>query len=213
MLTLSLELFLKGILLGLLASMPMGPVGVLCVQKTVSKGRITGFTSGLGASLADSMYAFMAAFGVSYITDFMIKNQIIIQSVGVIVLAFIGIQMVGKSPLKQFRTMQVEHQKKNLASSFLAVFLLTLTNPLTIIFFGSAFTMLNVFKTEAPVHLHLFLIAGVFAGTALWWFGLSTLVGRFRERFRLRNLVYINRISGLLILILTLGLAIRLFFL
>ncbi len=208
----AIALLLKGILLGIIVSVPMGPVGVLCIQRTVNRGKITGIISGLGAAFADSIYSFLAAFGVSFITDFLQKNQITFQLIGIIALLFLGIQMIQRDPIKQFRYKNFGARGATHIKNFASVFFITLSNPLTILFFGTAITMMGIFDNKFTTLNGLMLVAGVFAGAGLWWFGLSSIVNRFRKKFRLRKLVYLNYISGAIIIGLTLIIGIRLFF-
>lgn len=198
-----IEFLLKGLVVGLIVSIPMGPVGVLCIQKTVNKGRILGFLSGVGAASADTIYAIVAAFGVSYITNFLDKHQATMQIVGIIIFLYLGIRMVSNNPIKQYRYHQSSTRKRNIVKDFLSVFFITLTNPLTIIFFGAAFATLGLLNTiEHPINAYL-LILGIFVGASSWWFTLTSLVNIFRKKFRLRNIFIINRLSGYVIIALS----------
>ncbi len=211
-----IDFFLKGLLVGIFVSAPMGPVGVLCVQRTVSKGRIKGFFSGLGAATADTFYAFLAAFGISFVSNFLTENQKLFQIIGVSVLLFIGVRMILKNPIKEFReNHKNKHviKKRHLVKDYIAVFFLTISNPLTILFFGAAFTMFGLLTmAESPTDSYL-LVMGIFTGACLWWFFLTTMVARFKKRFNLRSMFVINRVSGIIILILTLSAIIKFFFL
>lgn len=198
-----MEFLLKGILVGILVSAPMGPIGVLCIQKTVNKGRFIGFFSGLGAATADTIYAILATFGVTYITDFLSRNQILFQIIGIAVLLFLGFRMIFNNPIKQYRYYRSGLKKRNFIKDYVSVFFLTISNPLTIIFFGAAFTMLGLFVGEQINNYNYFLVLGVFAGASAWWFLLTSLVDKFRKRFRLRNILVINRVSGIVIVVLS----------
>lgn len=198
-----MEFLLKGILVGILVSAPMGPIGVLCIQKTVNKGRFIGFFSGLGAATADTIYAILATFGVTYITDFLSQNQILFQIIGIAVLLFLGFRMIFNNPIKQYRYYRSGLKKRNFIKDYVSVFFLTISNPLTIIFFGAAFTMLGLFVGEQINNYNYFLVLGVFAGASAWWFLLTSLVDKFRKRFRLRNILVINRVSGIVIVVLS----------
>ena len=208
----SLEFFLKGLLIGVIVSAPMGPIGVLLVQKTVNKGRTIGFLSGLGAATADTFYAIIAVFGVTFITNFLAKNQLLFQIVGVTVLLILGIRMVFNDPVKQLRLSQMHYKKRTAVKDYLSVLFLTISNPLTIIFFGAAFTMLGLFANNDSHRNNLFLVAGIFSGAVLWWFLLTYIVNIFRKRFRLRNIFILNRISGIVIIALSVLAIIKFFF-
>jgi len=194
------EFLFKGLLVGILVSAPMGPIGVLCVQKTVNKGKFLGFFSGLGAATADTLYAILAAFGVSYVTNFLSKHQTAFQIVGIIVLLFLGIRMVFNNPIKQYRYYRSNKTKKSAITDYISVFFLTISNPLTIIFFGAAFTMLGLLTQTVSNNNNLLLVAGIFFGASFWWFVLTSFVDIFRKRFRLRNIFVLNRVSGILII-------------
>lgn len=206
---LSIEFFLKGILVGLLVSAPMGPIGVLCVQKTLNKGRFLGFFSGLGAATADTTYAILAAFGISYITSFLEEYRIMMQIIGIVVLIFLGIKMLVRTQEKQFRYYRSGSHKSNAITDFISVFFLTISNPLTIIFFGAAFSMLGLLSDKVGGNLSL--VSGIFSGAVMWWFALTYSVDAFRKKFSLRSILMLNRISGALIIILSIALAIKFF--
>ncbi len=199
----NVEFFLKGLLVGILVSAPMGPIGVLCVQKTVNKGKLLGFISGLGAATADTLYAMMAAFGVTYITNFLSDNQIAFQVVGIIVLLFLGFRMIFSNPIKQYRYYRTSSRKRNAIKDYISVFFLTISNPLTIIFFGAAYTMLGLFSDGESQNNNLLLVVGIFIGASLWWFMLTSVVNIFRKKFRLRNIFMLNRVSGIVIICLS----------
>ncbi len=200
----NVEFFLKGLLVGILVSAPMGPIGVLCVQKTVNKGKLLGFFSGLGAATADTFYAILAAFGVTFITNFLSKNQVAFQIVGIIILIFLGFRMIFKNPIKGYRYHRTSGKKRNAIKDYVSVFFLTISNPLTIIFFGAAFTMLGLLSNTESQNNNLLLVAGIFFGASLWWFLLTSVVNIFRKKFRLRNIFMLNRVSGIVIICLSL---------
>jgi threonine/homoserine/homoserine lactone efflux protein len=191
------SIFLQGMVIGILVSIPMGPIGVLCVQRTLQQGRQSGLISGLGAASADSFFAAIAGFGLTFIADFFQVHQFIIMLIGAAVLIYFGLRLFFTNTIKQAR--KHRFKKANHVSDFISVFFLTLSNPITIIFFGVVFAGLGIVKTN---HNSLFiLIAGIFAGAISWWFLLSSLVNIFRRYFRLRILFYINRFAGILIVL------------
>jgi threonine/homoserine/homoserine lactone efflux protein len=209
----NIEFFLKGLLVGIIVSAPMGPIGVICVQKTVNKGHFLGFLSGLGAATADTFYAILAAFGVTFITNFLSKNQLLFQVIGIMVLIFMGFRMVFNNPIKQYRYHRSSGKKKGALKDYISVFFLTISNPLTIIFFGAAFTMMGLLTEVDSQRNNLLLVAGIFAGASFWWFLLTYVVNIFRKRFRLRNIFIMNRISGIIIIILSIAAVVNFFFL
>ncbi len=206
----SIEIILKGLLVGLIVSAPMGPIGVLCVQKTINKGRLQGFISGLGAATADTSYAVLAVFGVNFITDFMNSNRFLFQIAGVVVLLFLGFKMLIKNPIQEYRYYRTP-RRTGIIGDYISVFLLTVSNPLTIIFFGVAFSMLNLMTDESTMQNSVTLVWSIFAGAVLWWFTLTYVIDIFRKHFRLRSIVWLNRISGIAIIVGTLVLAVKFF--
>ena len=167
----------RGILIGLMVSVPLGPMGVLIIQKTLQKGALAGFVAGMGAACADLFYATVAAFGLGFVINVIQTHELILQIIGGIFLIIVGLKIYFDNPLKQIR-MKKRVTKKGLLGDFLTLFFLTVSNPVAIVVFMA-----------------------VFAG-ALWWYTLSTLVNIFRKKFRLRVLITINRVSGVLITVL-----------
>lgn len=208
----SVEIILKGLLVGLIVSAPMGPIGVLCVQKTINKGRLQGFISGLGAATADTTYAVLATFGVTFITDFLSNNQLFFQIAGVIVLLFLGFKMLLKNPIQEYRYYRTP-KRTGIIGDYISVFFLTVSNPLTIIFFGVAFSMLGLMGDESTLRNGITLVWSIFAGAVLWWFTLTYVIDIFRKHFRLRSIVWLNRISGIAIIVLSLAMAVKFFLL
>ena len=198
-----LEVFLKGLIVGVGASIPLGPVGVLCIQKTISKGRFAGFFTGLGASISDTFYSALSLLGLFMVDSFLDQYKAWVLLFGGIVIALIGIRVYRSNPVKQIK------QKQGGGSRFkdmLESLAITITNPgsIFLIFAMMAAVRLDVsdYTLEtAPVAVRILLLA-IFLGTALWWFSLTSLVSIFRKKFRLKQLIVINRISGIVIILL-----------
>ncbi|MDR2802124.1 MAG: LysE family translocator [Prevotellaceae bacterium] len=190
----------KGILVGLGASIPLGPIGVLVVQRTISKGRHSGFISGLGAATADTIFAALAILSLAFVQRLFNANENWFLMGGGLLVAGIGLSVYLSNPVKQLR------RKKQASRSFedyISVFILTISNP------GATFLMLALFALvgvnidkESGVLNIAIVLWGVVLGAAAWWFFLSWLINRFRHRFRIRQLWYINRIAGIVIIIL-----------
>ncbi len=204
-------LVLKGALVGLAASAPLGPIGVLCVQKTISKGRTIGFLAGMGAAFADTVYAIIAAFGLGFFQKILTDNQSWIQIVGLVVLFFLGLNIFRSNPTRQIR-LRNSQKYQGVFGDFISVFVLTLSNPLTVIFFGASIAAIGVYEEGHPLYAQFFVVCGVFAGAVLWWFSLTGLVSLFRHKFRLKQLWWMNKISGGIIILLTIVAAITLMF-
>ena len=191
----------RGMLIGLMVSVPLGPMGVLIIQKTLQKGALAGFISGLGAAFADLFYATVAVFGLGFVVNLIQSHELLLQILGGIVLIIIGLIIYFRNPLKQIR-MRKRVSKKGLLGDFATLFFLTVSNPVTIVVFMAVFAGASVFGDAPSFKIELFVLAGILLGGSLWWYTLSTLINIFRKKFRLRVLITINRISGILITIL-----------
>lgn len=201
-----LLIFIKAILIGLAASVPLGPLGIMCIQKTLSKGRWSGFAVGLGASLGDTFYAAISLFSISFVSTFLDNNRDWVMFVGGLIIFFIGLQIAIKNPIKDLQQRKVRSIHFE-AQDVLRGLLMTLSNP------GALVLMLGLFAFfglglndigDKPIAVAV-VIGGILLGTLGWWFLLSTGINLFRKRFRLRQLIIINRISGTLIALLGLA--------
>ena len=201
---------IKGIIVGIAVSAPMGPIGVLCVQKTVNKGKALGFYSGLGAATADTFYAIITAFGLTYITNFLLRHQLYFEVIGISVLLVLGLKMFFSNPVKQFKANKRPKRKRGVFSDYISTFFLTISNPLTIIFYGTAYAALGLIG-DTDEGSSYFLIAGIFSGATLWWYVLTTVVNLYRHKFKLKIIWNINRISGIAIITLSCFAIIQLF--
>jgi len=204
-----IEFIIKGIIVGIVISAPLGPLGILTIQRTINKGLLSGFISGVGAAFADIIYAAIAGFGISIIANFLETNQLIIRVVGGILIAGVGIRIFYSNPVKQIRKQRA--QKTNFISDFISSFLITITNPLTVIVFGAAFAGLGL-KESNSGSVVTYALIGVFSGALLWWGGLTVLVNIFRKKIRLRNLWWINKITGSLIVVFGIIIILSIFF-
>ena len=185
---------LKGFIVGLGASIPLGPLGVLCVQKTLSKGRNSGFITGLGASFSDTLYAAISLLGLAFIENLIDKNKDIVMIIGGAIIIYIGIRIFFTNPIKQIR--QKNTNKKHV-QDFIEAFLMTVTNPGAIFLILGLLAAVGININDDEVRPSVVVILlGVFMGTVTWWFTLSTGINVFRKKFRIRQLVMINRVSG-----------------
>jgi len=194
-----LEFIIRGIIIGLLASIPLGPIGVLCIQRTINKGQKYGFASGMGAAISDTIFAAIAGFSLSFIINFIDEQRIIFQLVGGVVVLILGIKIFITNPVKQLR--KNKRKKSSLFEDFISVFFLTLSNPLAIfLFIGfiAAWGGSNSSEQHSIIST-IFLLIGVLLGGMTWWFSLTWIVNRFRKKFGLKQLWWINKITGLII--------------
>jgi threonine/homoserine/homoserine lactone efflux protein len=188
-------LFFEGIIVGFLIATPIGPIAVLCIQRTLNQGRIHGIVSGLGAATADAIYSFIAAFGLTVISNFLVKEQMWLRLGGGLFLCYMG--------LKVFRTKLVQQAVSgnniNYIGNYVSAFFLTLTNPATFLAFAAIFAGLGLVSTTGQYVSAGLLIAGVFVGSGLWWFTLSGITGIFLKKLGYDKLALLNKISGIII--------------
>lgn len=201
---------IKGIIIGISVSAPLGPIGVLCIQRTLNKGFKSGFISGFGAAVADIIYAVIAGFSITFISDFLIENQTYFRIIGGLFLIFIGYRIFSSNPAAQIRKLRTKGN--NYYRDFLTSFLVTVSNPITILAFGAIFASFNLIDKETGSIPIVVLILAIFSGAILWWLCLILIVTIFKQRIRLRNLLWINRITGILIIIFALVVIISVFF-
>ena len=197
--------FLQAILIGLAASIPLGPLGIVCIQRTLDKGRWAGFAVGVGSSVGDTIYASIALFSVQFISEFLERNRSWVMLIGGLIIMFIGLQIAVKNPIKDLRQRKIDTVSMN-AKDIFRGFLMTITNPgaLVLMLGLFAFFGLDLGANWRPAAVAI-VLAGIFLGTALWWFVLSSGISLFRKRFRLRQMLIINRISGSVIALLGLA--------
>jgi len=195
-----LETFLKGIAAGLLIAAPVGPVGVLCVHRTLAWSRIHGLVSGLGAAIADALFAAIVAFGLSFISDFLLAQQHWLRLGGGVLLLLLGV----KNLLSKPRTKEIEELPRSLTGDFVSALALTATNPITILSFLGVFAALGVGGGGALGEPDA-LVLGVFIGSALWWLALTGGVAMVRQAMEALYLRQIHIISGALLIVFGIG--------
>ncbi len=187
-------LLFRGFLIGISIAAPVGPIGVLCIRRTLADGKLSGFLSGMGAASADMVYGAVAAFGLTIITDLLVENTFWLRILGGSFLLYLGIKTFLEKPASH----ATQANQSGYFGAYLSTFFLTITNPMTILSFAAIFagTMLAQ-KTSSP----MVLVAGVFSGSATWWLALSLGVGLMRDRLNSNHMAWINRISGTIIII------------
>ncbi len=188
-------LFLKGVLIGFSIAAPVGPIGVLCIMRTLNGGRLSGLVTGLGAATADGVYGCVAGFGVTLVTGFLVEQQAFLRLVGGVFLIYLGVRSFFSKPAQK----PVQINDRGLLRDYGSTFFLTLTNPMTIISFGAVFASFGVGQGSRGHLAALVLIAGIVTGSALWWLILSLGVGVFRTRIRVTYLGFVNRAAGIVI--------------
>ena len=192
---LSLPYFLRGLIIGFSIAAPVGPIGLLCIRRTLSEGRLAGFLSGMGAASADMLFGAVAAFGLEAAQDFLVNQSNWLRIVGGVFLLYLGIKTFTSKPANG----RAEPRPTGLLGAFLNTFLLTLTNPLTILSFIAIFAGMRIGGSEKNYLSASIMVLGVFLGSATWWLTLSTGVNLFSKRLTPVLLTWINRMAGFII--------------
>jgi len=190
-------LFLRGLIIGFSIAAPVGPIGILCIRRTLSEGRTSGFLSGLGAATADALYGCIAGFGLTMVSTFLVDQRFWIQLVGGVFLLALGVKTLRSAPAER----AAAASGAGLAASYVSTFFLTLTNPMTILSFAGIFAALGVADTGGDLSAAASLVLGVFIGSAAWWLLLSGGVGLLREKLSAGLLRWTNRLSGAILLV------------
>ncbi len=191
----STAFFLKGVILGFSIAAPVGPIGLLCINRTLTGGMLVGFLSGAGAATADGLYGCVAAFGVSAVSSLLVESQFGLRLAGGVFLLYLGYRAFRAKPAET----RANVGANSLAGAYLSTLFLTLTNPMTILSFAGIFAGLGIGDAQGNVILAGLLVAGVFMGSLLWWITLSGVVGLLRSRFDTGRLMWVNRLSGVII--------------
>ena len=195
-----LSLIFKGILIGIIASAPMGPVGILCIQRTLNKGRWYGFVTGIGAACSDLIYALITGLGMSFVMRLISdpSNKFWLQIVGSLILLLFGVYSFRNNPT---RNMHVSGSMKgSLWHNGLTAFLVTFSNPLTIFLFMASFAQLAFVIPNHPIEMTLG-YSSIIGGALLWWFGLTWLIDKIRGKFDTNGIIIINKVIGSLVIL------------
>jgi len=189
-------LFLKGVVIGLSMAVPVGPIGILCIRRTLLEGRLSGFVSALGLATADVVFGCIAGFGLTFISDFLVSQQMWLRLIGGIFLCVIGLKVL----LTKFVERETLSRGKGFLGAYTSMFFLTLTYPMTILIFLGIFAGLGIGNARGNYPAIAALVFGVFIGSILWWAILSTFIGSLRHRLNTQSWQWVNKISGTLII-------------
>lgn len=197
------DLVFKGILIGMIASAPMGPVGILCVQRTLNKGRWYGFVTGIGAAVSDIIYALITGAGMSFVMDIINnqQNKFWLQLSGSIMLLAFGIICWRSNPTKNMH--QSGSNKGTLFHNGFTAFLVTFSNPLIIFLFMGLFAQFAFVIPDHPFEMLIGYLS-IVAGALIWWFGLTWLVDKVRNIFDESGILIINRVIGCAVILFSL---------
>jgi threonine/homoserine/homoserine lactone efflux protein len=187
--------FIKGMIIGFSIAAPVGPIGVLCIQRTLAYGRTSGLITGFGAATADGIYGTVAAFGLTIISGFLIGQQFWFKLVGGAFLIYLGVKTFLSHPAEK----AAPDNHKGLVSDYFSTVFLALTSPATILCFIAVFAGLGLGSGNKDMFSALLMATGVFVGSASWWLILSGGVSLFRTKFSASSLGVVNNISGVII--------------
>lgn len=194
-----INIALTGMLIGVLVSAPMGPIGMLVIQRTLNKGRTAAFFTGAGASLSDFIYCLLTGLGLSFVTDFIEANQNLLQIIGSIVLIIYGIYLFQNNPSRSLKppTEQANTYWKDFATGFLFTF----SNPLILFFIIGLFARFNFLDTQYRFYHYILGFASIIIGALGWWFIITFFVNKVRARFNVRSMWLVNRIIAIILLV------------
>ncbi len=192
-----LSFVLRGLLIGFSIAAPVGPIGVLCIRRTLAEGRLYGLVSGLGAATADATYGLVAGFGLTFISTFLINQSIWLRLIGGVFLLYLGFRTFASHPAAA--SSSDGKRDKSLLGAYASTLGLTLTNPATILSFAVVFAGLGLATGRSDYADATLLVLGVFLGSASWWLLLSGAVSLLRSRFTYKGLWWVNRVSGIII--------------
>lgn len=187
-------IFMKSVVIGLCIAAPVGPIGLLCLQRSFTRGWIAGFATGLGAATADALYGFLGALGVTAVITALVGFKPWLCLLGGLFLAYLGYQTVGsKAP-----STALAGERANLFKAYATTLLLTLSNPMTILSFIAIFASMSdgIAGDETSRQPVTTMVTGIFLGSAAWWLGLSTVAATFKTRFSPARLTWVNRLCG-----------------
>jgi threonine/homoserine/homoserine lactone efflux protein len=189
----NLDFIIKGIIIGFSIAAPVGPIGVLCIRRSLNKGFLSGFFTGLGAATADATYGAVAGFGLTLISSFLVNYRNWIQAIGIAFLIYLGIRIFFEKPAAETKE---NIKNRGLFLDYLSTFGLTITNPTTIVSFAAIFAGIGVFNTAGNYISASLLVLGVFIGSVIWWLILISGISLLRKKTNTNILKWVNRISG-----------------
>ena len=187
-----LGMFVRGLVVGLAVAAPVGPIGVLCIRRTLADGRLAGLATGLGAATVDAFYGGIAAFGVTVVSSLLLRQQDWIRVIGGLFLCYVGVKTIAAPPVERAAATAGPTPLRD----YISAVALTLANPPTILSFAAIFAALGLGTTGKASGAAVVLVLGVLVGSALWWVLLSSGVGLVRARVSPRVLRWINHLSG-----------------
>jgi threonine/homoserine/homoserine lactone efflux protein len=193
-----IHLFLQGVIMGFVVAVPVGPLGLLCINRALSMGPLSGLYSGFGVATADALAAGIAALGLTLVSEFLIDHQTLLRIAGGLALCYLGVKIYRTEP-RTARTVAPVNDVNSLASAYATTFVLTLSNPVTVLSFFAIYAGWGVESLSGYYSGAAMLTAGVFVGSALWWLILACGLVLFHDRFSHHLLGWIHKVSGVVI--------------
>lgn len=192
------NIMLTGTLIGLLISAPMGPIGMLVIQRTLNKGRSAAFVTGIGASLSDLIYCLLTGLGLSFVTDFIESNQNVLQVIGSLVLIIYAIYLFRNNPSRSLKT--PAETANNYWRDFVTGFLFTFSNPLILFFIIGLFARFNFLDSNYRFYHYILGYISIIIGAIGWWFLITYFVNKVRAHFNVRSMWLVNRTIAVILL-------------
>lgn len=189
--------FFKGILMGISISLPVGPIAILCIRRTLQYGALSGIFSGLGAATADALYGALAGVGVNFLSSFLMRQYKFLSWIGALFLGYLGIKIFFTVPERTIRFVGA----RDALSMYISTFFLTLGNPMTILAFSALIAGFGIPEMACTAGVTSALVTGVFIGSTAWWILLAVLAGLLRSKIDWPVLILINKISGIIIVL------------
>ncbi len=189
----------RGIAIGIFVSAPMGPVGILCIQRTLDKGRRAGFYTGVGAAMSDLLYCLLTGFGLSFIEEFLERNQNVIQLAGSLLLIAFGLYLFRKNPSRSLKP--ARDVRSSAKRNILGGFLFTFSNPLILFLIIGLFARFNFLLPDIRFYHYIVGFMFIFGGAVLWWYLVTFFVDKVRSHFNVRSMWLVNRIIAVIIFI------------
>ncbi len=192
-------LIIKGILLGMLTAIPVGPIGILIAKRTLTNGKASGVISGTGAALADGIYATIAVFSVGAVSSVLLEYHFYISIIGSIFLLYMGYRIYKSVIPEDFK--EFHERSFDAVEDFFSTFFLTITNPTLILSFSAVFASFGLRALEGDDVTKIFLVIGFVLGSFSWFFTLSSIIDRLRNKFTVNTLTVVNHFAGVIIMI------------
>ncbi|CAH1215194.1 hypothetical protein PAECIP111893_03891 [Paenibacillus plantiphilus] len=190
-------MLIKGIMIGVAIAAPVGPIGLLCMKRTINQGKLFGIVSGLGAATADALYGILAAVGFGVLMQLLLEQRVWISLIGGLFLCYLGYQALKSKPNQNGEA--EAGLSGRLSGAYFTTFVLTIINPVTIVSFLGIFAGISAADTR--IWEGMTLVLGIFLGSLLWWLLLCTIVGFIRQMISANVMLWINRGSGIVLLL------------